>query len=92
MSKEAGIRKGSYFPRPGVDWEDKLVPYLNDGGATSVAVVTIFHQQFWFLWKLFVNSTHCAGILFPEESKKGVIVYFWKLYLDIVSDNCYDIL
>jgi len=23
----------------GVDWEEKLVPYLNDGGATSVAVV-----------------------------------------------------
>ena len=37
--------------RPGMDWEEKLVPYLNEGGATSVAVVgdqiTIFSPTFY---------------------------------------------
>merc|ERR1740131_805962 len=38
----------STWAQMGIDWEEKLVPYLTERGATSVAVVTnfVFHSFF----------------------------------------------
>ena len=46
----------SSYPRPGVDWEEKLIPYLNDGGATSVAVVKILLPSYYHIY--FVSNVH----------------------------------
>ena len=64
--------------RPGMDWEEKLVPYLNEGGATSVAVVgdqiTIFSPTLYSKKCSYYNMYHTYYLIchaaFPTLLKR----------------------
>ena len=65
--------------RPGMDWEEKLVPYLNEGGATSVAVVG--DQITHFLFKEMYSPTPIL-IQYLNISSTETIGYYKKNRLE----------